>query len=321
LEKREDENMNLNVYKTKVASPECWDTPPFAYNLKFAAEGFKPNVVVDRYLKKSHFINKSRIALGAAAHETNKQLNRSHPPPVKIKVQQAFTISFKRALLPETLNQLLAGRFEKHFALLCAPGFTPDWENLISTLKTSQTHYVMIALKTLLNSWCTKGRYHDDSFADCIFGCIAADDISHYVCCTFLWGICAQAAGTCYAENVEERILLREPSKSNLALLVTAFTAYHAIKLGHASEVTNAERTGDYRALLALTRRIADAQWMKSGLPRSSNYVLPSVPSSAPLGPLRGFRAGSPLRVRSETDTNDPRPTRRASLLSTSERK
>ena len=136
----------------------------------------------------------------------------------------------------------------------------------------------MAALKTLLNSWCTRGRYHDESAENCIFGCAGAlDDITHYVCCPSLWSISAQAAGLHPAANVEVQILLRDPSAANLAQLVIAFSIYHAVKLGHATNVADAIRSGDFVALTALARSIADAQWLKIGLWRASD-----TPVSAP---------------------------------------
>ena len=151
----------------------------------------------------------------------------------------------------------------KHFASVCSAGFTPCWAELTGFLRQAQPHFAMAALKTLLNSWCTKGRYHDNSSPRCIFGCLTPDDITHYVSYPILWGICAQVSGTYHPWNVEDHILLREPSEESLALLVTAFTTYHALKLGHGHAAVEAERSGDYLASNALARRLAGAQWVK----------------------------------------------------------
>jgi hypothetical protein len=94
---------------------------------------------------------------------------------------------------------------------------------------------------------------------------LAPDDITHYVCCPFLWGICALAAGSYISGDVEDRILLSAPSAAKLACLVTAFTVYHTVKLGHAAVVAEAMQSGDFDAVLALARSVADAQWNKMG--------------------------------------------------------
>ena len=173
----------------------------------------------------------------------------------------------------------------KHFASVCSAGFTPCWAELTGFLRQAQPHFAMAALKTLLNSWCTKGRYHDNSSPRCIFGCLAPDDITHYVSYPLLWRICAQISGTYQPRNVENHILLREPSEESLALLVTAFTTYHALKLGHGHAVVEAERSGDYLAFNALARRLADAQWVKMGSRRRREAAPAGVATPPPREP------------------------------------
>ena len=109
--------------------------------------------------------------------------------------QKEFANQFKIALLPCTLVSLLSARFKKHFAGLCSQGFEPSWETTLRVLQSAQTYFAIAALKTLLNSWCTHGRYHDDSADECIFGCGATstDDISHYASCPRLWQVSCDA--------------------------------------------------------------------------------------------------------------------------------
>ena len=166
---------------TGVASPACWHSPPFAFNLRMVAEGFKSAPIVDKFMKPSHFINQSRMRLGDAAKDAARLLNRSRLPMGRKQIQKTLAIGFKEALLPPKLEALLASRFEKHFAAACSKNVVPDWKALLAFLRTCQHHYAMIALKTLLNSWCTSTRYNDNSADSCIFGCShAKDDISHY---------------------------------------------------------------------------------------------------------------------------------------------
>ena len=258
---------------SNVANPACWDSPPFAFNLRMVAECFEPTPIIDATLKPSHFINKARERLAKAAANVARELRGPRFPTRGRKVnqrgwhvQKQFAAAFKEALLPSSLETLLEARFLKHFAPLCPLGFAPQWEELLTCLRQAQPHFAMAALKTLLNSWCTRGRYHDESAKNCVFGCAGApDDITHYVCCPMLWGICAHASGTRHPRTVEECILVREPSAQSIDLLVTAFTTYHAIKLGNELAVAIAERSANYSALTALANDIAKAQWLKMG--------------------------------------------------------
>jgi hypothetical protein len=226
------DDMPGRFLSTKIANPPCWDSPPFAYNLKLVAESFKPTPVVDVTLKASHFINKSRQRLATAAASVLLELRRTRLRIGRRQVQKKFAGAFKETLLPPTLEPLLCSRFTKHFASVCQDGFSPDWAGVASCLKRAQPHYAMVALKTLLNSWCTNGRYHDSSSEEYIFGYLAKDDITHYVCCPVLWGICERVPGASWTEDVEARILLRDASQAKLTTLVTAFTTYHARALG-----------------------------------------------------------------------------------------
>ena len=150
--------MPVKLYASGVASPACWDSPPFAFNFKMAAEHFEPLPLIDCFLKDSHFINKSRLQLGEATRATVRKLSR----PTRVdfgagdacwmSVQKEFATLFKQALLPQGLESLLASRFTKHFAALCVDGLTPYWNELLSCFRNAQSHFAMAALKTLLNS-------------------------------------------------------------------------------------------------------------------------------------------------------------------------
>ena len=272
------------LYSSGVASPACWDSPPFAYNLKLVAEGFEPLAQVDKYLKPSHFINKARRELAEAARDVTRNLNHSRLSMGARRVQKAFAVKFKVALLPLTIEALLASRFAKHFAPLCNAGFTPRWEELLSVLRNAQPHFAMAGLKTLLNSWCTRGRYHDGSAENCIFGCAdAMDDITHYVCCEKLWRIARDAIRSPLPPSTEEQVLLQAPSQQRLEVLVIAFTVYHALKPGHSSEVASAIRSGDYRQVCCIAAQVAAGTALKFDFghavsaTRSAATSLPSV--------------------------------------------
>ena len=172
------------------------------------------NPIVDDFTKLSHIINQSRQRLRDAAKDAARLLNRSRLPMGRKQIQKKLAIGFKEALLPPKLEALLGSRFCKHFASLCTDGFAPHWEQLLACVKAAQPYYVMLALKTLLNTWCTQGPYHDCSADLCIFGCAGAvDDISHYACCQRLWQASAEAAQMPLSASVEERLLLLYPAR------------------------------------------------------------------------------------------------------------
>ena len=124
-------------------------------------------------------------------------------------------------------------------------------------------------MKTLLNSWCTQGRYHDCSAGRCIFGCAgAADDITHYATCPRLWQVSAEAAQIPLYASFEERLLLLRPLPHRLDVLVTAYTVYHAVKLGHPGAVAKVQRSSEYVEMSSLTATVANAHAIKFGIQR-----------------------------------------------------
>ena len=68
------------------------------------------------------------------------------------------------------------------------------------------------------------------------------------------------------ADCAEVQLLLRDPSRPRLDVLVTAFTVYHAVKLGHPAEVARAHKTGSYEKVHKLMKEVADAQAVKVGI-------------------------------------------------------
>jgi len=214
------------------------------------------------------------------------------------QIQKKFAIGFKEALLPPKLEALLASRFEKHFAAACSKNVVPDWKALLAFLRTCQHHYAMITLKTLLNSWCTSSRYNDNSADSCIFGCShAKDDISHYSSCPHLWKISYLNSRTSFPDWTEQRLLFVEPSLERLEALVIAFTAYHAVKLGHPELRLQATRSHDFDGILALLRHVAQACAIKCGIgrvrfPRATALrVLDPPPSADEVDPHRAQAA------------------------------
>ena len=69
------DDMPGQLLKLKVANPACWNSPPFAFILRIAAECFQPAPIVDECLKPSRFINKDRQRLRHAARDATRLLN------------------------------------------------------------------------------------------------------------------------------------------------------------------------------------------------------------------------------------------------------
>jgi hypothetical protein len=58
-------------------------------------------------------------------------------PLVRKPIQKELAIAFREALLPPSLEALLTSRYVKHFAPLFEDGFTPDWNELLSCLRSA----------------------------------------------------------------------------------------------------------------------------------------------------------------------------------------
>ena len=101
--------------------PVVLGLPPFALTPEMIAECFKPELAVDKFFKNSHFVNQARDRLATAAREGIRNLNSSRIKLDGKKVQKGFADRFKEALIPPSLEELLASRFNKHFMPLCTP--------------------------------------------------------------------------------------------------------------------------------------------------------------------------------------------------------
>ena len=68
------------------------------------------------------------------------------------------------------------------------------------------------------------------------------------------------------ADCAEVRLLLRDPSRLRLDVLVIAFTVYHAVELGHPAEVATSHANGSYEGIHMLMTEAADAVAVKFGI-------------------------------------------------------
>ena len=165
------------------------------------------------------------------------------------QVQKIFHSKFKEALLPPSIETLLASRFVKHFVLV----------SKTSCPKAAQPYFAMAAPKTLLNSWCARSRYHEVGPDVCIFGCdCAEDDISYHATCPTLWQVTCQAA----------QVPL---SSKRLDASVTAFTVYPDVELGRPGARVEARRLGNYTTIQSIMMGVASSTHaIKFGLAQTS---------------------------------------------------
>ena len=70
--------------------------------------------------------------------------------------------------------------------------------------------------------------------------------------------------------------LLRAPSQQTLEVLAIAFTVYHALKLGHSTEVASAIWSSDYREVGCIAAQVAAGTAVKFGFV-SHSLALPPI--------------------------------------------
>ena len=132
----------------------------------------------------------------------------------------------------------------------------------------------MAFIKTLVNSWATSRRYHENPRLNCIFGCPAGnggdDDLLHYLKCPALWGIICH---TLYLHppdmELPVTILLGLEAPDRLAevsapLVACLFNVYHFIKRGRHGVLGEAAVQAD---LITRSVKLKSVQ----GLPYISN--------------------------------------------------
>ncbi len=64
----------------------------------------------------------------------------------------------------------------------------------------------------------------------CIFGCLANDEIRHYLVCHVLWQLASEKLGSEVSILVGERLCLIEPSVQKLRMIALCHFIYHSCK-------------------------------------------------------------------------------------------
>ena len=120
--------------------------------------------------------------------------------------------------------------------------------NLRNVLCKLGPRYGMPLIKTFANAWTTTCRLHEAVILPCIFGCSGCkDNLNHYLCCDPLWTVVISCSSR-QSEHLHAspclKLGLYGPSSLWCQLTAIAFSCYHAIKMGHRSELQFFSNTG-----------------------------------------------------------------------------
>ena len=227
--------------------PKFWDSAPFASNLKYASEGFQGDPLLEPTIPD--------VLADMAAHEQDK-------PNKRVKVQAIAYKHFFGALHCSDLQFTLERRiltYAPHTAELLKDF---EWPDHFRFLQQHRGQVCSAVWKTYCNSWSTSSRYHDGIIRFCIFGCHnATDALDHYIDCPRLWRSVNKHTRGPKGRSTTDRLALSGPAgNNNVSKLAVAFHTYHAVRLGHFSEIVHAHFARDYRSLARLTQEIASAE-------------------------------------------------------------
>ncbi len=114
----------------------------------------------------------------------------------------------------------------------------PNWfEVLRGILPLVKPQVCMSLLKTFVGGWTTTHRMHEPNKLSCLFGCRhEKDEMLHYIRCTPLWLIVAEAFGCSSALCIEERLCLRDATPRSMNTHSVVFQTYHFVKASLSSE-------------------------------------------------------------------------------------
>ncbi len=119
----------------------------------------------------------------------------------------------------------------------------------------------LMVIKTLVNSWATTRRYHEDIQLPCLFCALEfGDSLPHYLACDTLWTLLVSAASlrtSFLGAPPLTRACFSAPSVVGCSLLAGAFLVYHAIRRQHLDEALAAIAAGDLSPTHCLVLELA----------------------------------------------------------------
>ncbi len=215
------------IYTQKLFYTDCWDSPPFAFNLLWAYEGFQGTArfagVGD--LLRETFGADPPCLLPAPGAEEFTLCSSLQKKVHKIIMDCAFALDDSTNLL-----FLVKERVSKLFA----PSLI-DFNNYINVelavnvAKQLRPASALKVVKTWLNGWATSQRMHEEVILPCLFGCPGKIDMQiHYVQCPHLYAFCNYFFKSDSCPLV--RLGLRNPEIHNLKIVACVFSAYHVMK-------------------------------------------------------------------------------------------
>jgi hypothetical protein len=238
---------------------DFWDSPACAVLLASASDGFADS---RRYqslgIDRLHPLNRNILEIRQTLAKILKDIKRK--PALRNQVQKIVYDKVCCALYPSGLKALCAQRLDNVFGEPLASNDDFDWRPAAAVLKRAGVHTATVYIKTVLNSWTTSARYHDEKCRKCIFGCRwAGDELQHYVSCARLWTEVDVATGLDEEkiDTVQQRLMLSEPSRSRARRLTIAFSIYHALKLEALALIQAAEACGEYSAVITKLHALA----------------------------------------------------------------
>lgn len=131
--------------------------------------------------------------------------------------------------------------------------------NLEPRLSALLAQHVMIVVKSLINSWATSTRFHEQLGLPCAFGCVSnhpvqsdcdhSDSLRHYSTCPILWNIFECATELFGGSFASERIGITA-SSIDLRLLSIALLTFHNLKFNrHECEYDTDDKFGRIRSM------------------------------------------------------------------------
>ena len=167
-----------------------------------------------------------------------------------------------------TLNRKFEG-FECLGDDFFIPSVVTDW--LAARLKGVGPRIAMCVLKSWANAWTTSLRMQEARELPCIFGCPdCVDDLEHYINCDPLWTVvisCSSGLSELLHAGPHTKfgLCLDDSTIAWWRMLSIAFSCYHAIKIGHYSDIINSLESGNscqvHSRLLEYARAYANDLW------------------------------------------------------------
>ena len=205
-------------------TPPGWDCPSFATHLHRASQGL--GLGLDQHAVQIKALFDSLVADRSGGRKN---------------IQAAF---YK--LLCTFYPSNWAGTLERKVAAFSCVEVPPrffrssEFDSVIPIVKSIGVRGATSIVKTWANAWTTSSRMHEAAVLPCIFGCGAVDSLDHYLCCDPLWTVvisCTHGHSELLQASPLTKLGFGQSPLAWLQRLCVAFRCYHAIKLGHRSEI------------------------------------------------------------------------------------